>query len=163
MRPNYVLVFLIFGLGLFGCSSGSPGKITRPASASQLNLPPGLSGGFNWQDEYIGPPKYIQLEGPSSGQVASAVPGIYGTVSNLSANGFTLTSPSGSTLNVTFTTGTQVLYQGNLTDVAASPLVNGMNVTVTGLVSGLPGHATERAFMVVINSGQTNRNLVVQN
>lgn len=128
-----------------GCSSNPAGSnITGPAGTAAMNS---------------APVPYT----PPSPPTVTAAPGFYGTVSNLSATGMTLTSPTGSTLNVTFATGTQVLYQGNVTDVAASPLADGMNVTVTGSVSGLPGHATERVAMVVINSSQTNRNLVVAN
>lgn len=129
-------------MAVVGCSSSPAGSITGPAKeASALNLAPAPS------------------TPPAPPPVAS--PGFYGKVSNFSAAGFTLTSPSGSTLDVTFTPETEVLYQGTFTDVADSPLADGMNVTVTGSVSGLPEHATARASFVVINSSLTNRGLIV--
>lgn len=145
MRYAILLGAAALMLALFGCSSNPAGSITGPADPA----PAGMSLNS------------APVPGAPPSSTPSAAPGFYGKVSNLSASGFTLTSPSGSTLNVTFTPETEVLYQGSFSNVADSPLANGMFVTVTGSVSGLPQHATARASFVVINSSLTNRGLVV--
>ncbi len=165
MRYLLFLGLLAVAFLAFGCGSNPAGSITGPGSTGQANLPAGQQQEFDWLDEYIGPPKPIELESgaplapPAPDVLAS--PGFYGAVSNLSAAGFTLTSPDGRTYNVTVTPETNVLYQGSMTSLADSPLENGMNVSINGAVSGLPEKAPIRALLIVVNSGLTNQGLIV--
>ncbi|HXF49293.1 MAG TPA: hypothetical protein VNL73_07710 [Verrucomicrobiae bacterium] len=164
MRSLLFLGLLAVALFVFGCGSNQAGNVTGPAAINQTAQPVTQQQEFDWQDEFIGPPKYIELERPPAPTAppgtVNATPGFYGMVSNLSAAGFTLTSPDGRTLNVTTTPETNVLYQGSMTDLASSPLENGMNVSVSGTVSGLPGQARVRALLVVINNSFTNQGLI---
>ena len=160
MRNLLILGGAVLMLAAFGCSSNPAGSITGPSQTFQLNLPAGEGSSFDPNDEFIGPPKYIELESSAPAGAPTVAPGFYGTVSNLSAGGFTLTSPDGRTLKVTFTPETKVVYQGTMTSPADSPLEDGMNVSVRGTVAGLPQHATVRGMLVVINSSLTNQTLV---
>ncbi len=140
MRKLLFVGLLAVAFMAFGCGSNPAGSITGPTQeVTALNL--------------ASPPTTLPAPEPL------ASPGFYGTVSNLSAAGFTLTSPDGRTLDVTASPGTMVLFQGDVTDLASSPLADGMNVAVNGTVSGLPEHAMVRALLVVINSSVSNRDI----
>lgn len=141
MRKLFLLGVAALALAVFGCSSNSGSDITGPVGATASGSTPA--------------PQLPPVPEPI------AAPGFYGTVSNLGASGFTLTSPDGRTLNVTTTPETNVLYQGTMTNLADSPLADGMNVSVNGAVSGQPQQARIRAGLVVINSSLTNRGLIV--
>ncbi|MCI0406308.1 MAG: hypothetical protein L0Z48_00590 [candidate division Zixibacteria bacterium] len=161
MRNLLFLGLLAVALLAFGCGSNQSGNITGPANTTQAEKPASQQRDFDWQDEYIGPPKPIELESaapPAPDVLAS--PGFYGTVSNLSAAGFTLTSPDGRTYEVTVTPETNVLYQGTMTNLGDSPLENGLNVSINGIVAGLPGQSRVRALLIVINASFTNQGLI---
>ena len=141
MSKLFLLGVAALALAVFGCSSNSGSDITGPVGTTASGSSPA--------------PQLPPVPEPI------AAPGFYGTVSNLGASGFTLTSPDDRALDVTTTPGTKVLYQGTMTSLADSPLENDMNVSVSGTVSGLPGEARLRALLVVINNSLTNQGLIV--
>lgn len=139
MRNLLLLGGVALALAAFGCSS-NPVAGANDASSGAVS-----SDALIYGSQVPTPQPTVQ-------------PGFFGTVSNLdlSAGTFTLTSPDGRTLNVATTPGTQVLFQGEFTNVGTSALKNGQKVTVSGSVAGLPQHATARAALIIINSRPAN-------
>lgn len=137
---NLLLLGLLVALAVAaGCSSNSPtGSITGQAGllSGSMTPPP--------------PPPVVP---------AGAV---YGMTSNvdLTAGTFTVTSPDGKVVDVVLSATTKVLYEGTTADLSASQLVDGLTVTVTGTVIGLPSQSKVRAAMVVINSSDSNREII---
>ena len=164
MRSLLFLGLLAVAFWAFGCGSNPAGNVTGPAAINQTAQPVAQQQEFDLSDEIIGPPKYTELQtaAPPGATPEVVYPGFYGMVSNLNlgAGTFTLTSPSGNTLDVTATPGAQILYQGTFYDLTSSPLENGVNVSVTPYVSNLPEYAHVRATLIVINSSPTNQGLI---
>jgi|GEM_PF-6670224 len=164
MRSLLFLGLLAVALFVFGCGSNQASNVTGPAAINQMAQPVAQQQEFDVSDEIIGPPKYTELQtaAPPGATPEVVYPGFYGMVSNLNlgAGTFSLSSPSGNTLDVTATPGAMVLYQGTFYELATSPLTNGMNVSVTPYLSNLPEDAHVRATLIVINSSPTNRGLI---
>ena len=123
---------LILAALVVGCSTDNP--------AAPVNISPRLST--------LETPNMVSIPTPA------AIPGFYGTISNLNlaAGTFTLTSPSGNTEDVTTSPGTLVRFQGSTSPVGTSSLQDGEKVSVSGTVTGLPQQARVRAALIVINS-----------
>ena len=60
MRNLLILVSAILMLAAFGCGSNPAGSITGPSKTTEANLPATQQQEFDWQDEIIGPPKFIE-------------------------------------------------------------------------------------------------------
>ncbi len=143
MRNLIVLALVAIALVVVGCKSNSPsGQIMGPETSGT-----GLSGVVN------PPPTPI------------ATPAFYGAVSNLNlqAGTFTVVTLAGDTESVVTTPSTIVRYQGLSANVSTSAIKDGDEVTVTGTISGLPGHAKVGARLIVINSSPVNQPLPTPN
>jgi len=87
---------------------------------------------------------------------------LYGTISNLNlvAGTFTLTTTDGKTYDLSFSSETMVLYKGGTTDLGSSALADGLTVTVTGYVTGLPVQAKVRATLIIIDNSKPNQDQI---
>lgn len=64
MSKLFILGAAALLLAVFGCSSNPAGDITGPSKTTEANLPATQEQEFDWQDEYIGPPIYIEIDLP---------------------------------------------------------------------------------------------------
>lgn len=96
---------------------------------------------------------------PPTIDVVGAVYGVTSNV-NLGAGTFTVTTPDGKSVDIVLSATSKVLYKGSTTDVGTSQLTDGLTVTVTGTVIGLPTQAKVRAALVVINVSESNQELL---
>lgn len=136
MRANLLLILLAVVVAAIGCNSGN---------------------------SIVGPQPYhsglTSVLTPTPPDIAGTA-AIYGSISNLTAAGLTLTTADGKTYDITFSAGTMVRNRDGLVDVGTSELSDGMMVTVVGVPVGLSSQAKVRASLIIINSGVVNQEIM---
>ena len=141
MRTLLLLGLLAMVAVAVGCSSnGASGNLT------------------GWNDQSALVSGYVTPTPPN----ISTAGAVYGTTSNVNvaAGTFTVTTPTDKVVNILLSSNAKVLYSGSTTDVGSSKLADGLNVTVTGTVMGLPTQSKVRAELVIINLSQPNQEIL---
>ncbi|MCM2271751.1 MAG: hypothetical protein NDJ18_04250 [candidate division Zixibacteria bacterium] len=136
MRTLLLLSMLVVVVAAIGCNSGN--SIVGP------------------QPHHSGLTSVLT---PTPPDIAGTI-AVYGSISNLTAAGLTITTADGRSYDITFSAGTMVRYKDGVVDVGTSELSDGMMVTVVGVPVGLPSQAKVRASLIIINSGVVNQEIM---
>ena len=167
MRGFILGAVLLAAFLIFGCGSSSKNPLSSSSSdpaftgaASGLGHPPDSTRADSTRGNHDGDSTEADSTDGNHDEDSTetdSLRGFFGKVSDLNSGAFTLTSPSGRTMDVTTDAETRVIYKDSTTSLADSPLKNGDMVSAQGFPTGTKEHPSILARWIVINNRPQNR------
>jgi Domain of unknown function (DUF5666) len=154
------LIIPVVGLGVAACGSSSSTQTatTAPAAARTANVSGG--GGFagHAASDGGGFAGHAASSGGSNARSTNAAGGSIGTVSGMSASGFTVSTPGGGTVTVKETSST--VYEQGTQKATASAVTKGAEVLVLGTVNSTTITASQVVVRPAINLKSASANVI---